>query len=465
MSALDRSSSSVSNSRSAYDDVASISSQSSGGSFLSTRSSNAVSASLRIASSRSASDSTANQTVFLLGLAESSWMRQQCYRIVSHGLFSSSILLIIVLNTILLAVQTTPYLNANYGWYLSLIDQIFLGIYLMETITKIYVYHFGYFRSGWNNFDFIIVATSIFSWALPYVLGTAISFNPRVLRLLRVFRAFRAVRSLRALRAISFLRSLQTLVQTLLQSIPAMSSIVSLAALVLYIFAVIARSMYASVDPERFGTLGSTFFRLFSVLTLDEWSDIYMDNRIKAPDMFLFLFIFIVLESFVFLNLFVAVIVSNLDQLQSKSRRNAPTSSTSRATSAASPSATAAASGRPTTAATATVRIHALDPALRESMMGSVDLKAEPDGIDDGRPSGGGANSGGQPLQGLFDTSFGIDNYYPPHISGRTKKLLGQHFMLSTTLEKNLENYRTQVQVLDDLVDLVKNRDGFVERF
>ncbi|KNE57432.1 hypothetical protein AMAG_18048 [Allomyces macrogynus ATCC 38327] len=110
----------------------------------------------------------------------------------------------------------------------------------METITKFYVYRLAYFKSGWNNFDLVIVLTSVFSFLLPALVlsssggSSTMAFNPKVIRLFRVFRAFRAIRSLRALRAITFLSSLQVLVQTLLQSIPAMSSIVALAGLVLF---------------------------------------------------------------------------------------------------------------------------------------------------------------------------------------------------------------------------------------
>ncbi|KAI9183569.1 Cation channel sperm-associated protein 1 [Blastocladiella emersonii ATCC 22665] len=405
----------------------------------------------RMGSSSPSSMSGSGQESVLIEIASASWLRRHTYFIVSHGFFSSAILFVIVLNTALLAIQTTPTLNANYGWYLSMLDQIFLGIYLMETGLKLYVFRLAFFKSGWNNFDITIVFTSVISFALPYVLGATINFNPKVIRLFRVFRAFRAVRSLRALRAISFLRSLQVLVQTLLQSIPAMSSIVSLAALVLYIFAVIARSMYGTIDVARFGTLGTTFFRLFAVLTLDDWTTIYYDNSARAPDLFIFLFLFVVLEAFVLLNLFVAVIVSNLEQLQiaasgTKRRRAGGQSQL-----------------RPTTGGVATVYDPTAPNGGTATRSGGTPA---PDTSTDRLANSGGAGPGGagtspdmQQLHDLFRNEWGIDNYYSPNMPARTKALTAHYFMLAAALEHNVEYYQTQQKVLDDLVDLVKSKD------
>jgi len=57
-------------------------------------------------------------------------------------------------------------------------------------------------------------------------------------------------------------------------------------------------------------------FQLFSLLTLDNWSDIYNDILGKAPTIALYLVSYIVIETFIFVQLFVAVIVNNLQELQ-----------------------------------------------------------------------------------------------------------------------------------------------------
>ena len=76
-----------------------------------------------------------------------------------------------------------------------------------------------------------------------------------------------------------------------------------------------ATQLYASADPRRFGTLASSMFRLFAIMTLDDWWRVMVTQNDDWL-FFLFLFAFIMLQNFVLLNLFVAVTVSNLDQQQ-----------------------------------------------------------------------------------------------------------------------------------------------------
>eukprot|EP00002_Diphylleia_rotans_P007015 TRINITY_DN1649_c0_g1_i2.p1 TRINITY_DN1649_c0_g1~~TRINITY_DN1649_c0_g1_i2.p1 ORF type:complete len:289 (+),score=40.62 TRINITY_DN1649_c0_g1_i2:152-1018(+) len=213
-------------------------------------------------------------------------LRQYFLKIVESSKFNNTILFVIMLNTIIIAIQTDKATEIKAGWYLSFVDNIFLGIYFTELLIKAFVFRSNYFKSGWNTFDFVIVLTSFVDW-LRFGLATAASFNPKIFRLLRVFRAVRALRGLRALRAVSFLQSLQIIVSTLLKSIPALSSIVMLLFLILFIFAVIGRNLYGDVVPENFGSIWTALFSLFSVMTLDDWFQV-----LNAANLFIQLFCF-----------------------------------------------------------------------------------------------------------------------------------------------------------------------------
>jgi hypothetical protein len=101
------------------------------------------------------------------------------------------------------------------------------------------------------------------------------------------------------LRTVSFLRSLQRIVETLLGSLQALGSIVLLMLLLLYIFAVVGRSLYAHEDPKHFGDLGRAMFSLFSFITLDNWNNVWRNATDKS--IYFFLFFFIILEAFVLL--------------------------------------------------------------------------------------------------------------------------------------------------------------------
>eukprot|EP00128_Syssomonas_multiformis_P003001 Colp12_sorted_trinity150504_noHs@11681 len=259
-------------------------------------------------------------------ILNSSPLRQFLYRVIETKYFSGFILTVIFINTILIALQTVKEAVYKGAWYFSVIDQVFLGIYIMEMVFKLFVQRRHYFKSGWNWFDGIIVLLSVLDNFLPLIASGASTFNPKIFRLLRIFRAVRAMRTLRVLRTISFLRNLQVLVSTLLESISALGSITLLIWIVMYIFAVIGRGIYSTYDPRRWGNIGRACFTLFQMLTLDDWFFIYTDVALKHEEaqvhFFLYLFIFIILETFIFINLFAAVIVDNLTKAQKRSEQS-----------------------------------------------------------------------------------------------------------------------------------------------
>ena len=41
-------------------------------------------------------------------------------------------------------------------------NYIFTAIFIAEAVLKIFVFHWAYFKTGWNKFDFFVVLSSIF---------------------------------------------------------------------------------------------------------------------------------------------------------------------------------------------------------------------------------------------------------------------------------------------------------------
>ena len=117
--------------------------------------------------------------------------------------FNIFILAVILLNTIILVVSTSYVVRVRVGWYFSLLDNVFLGIYIMEIVLKIYAWRSRFFKDGWNIMDFIIVVFNLMEFVLPLIIQNMRGFNGiAILRFLRVFRAVRAIRALRVLRTI-----------------------------------------------------------------------------------------------------------------------------------------------------------------------------------------------------------------------------------------------------------------------
>ena len=74
---------------------------------------------------------------------------------------------------------------------LEWVDYFFVVLFLIEAIVKISHYGWkGYWKEGWNRFDFFIVIVSLPSLLSPFVaLGTSTSFL-KILRLGRMIRLF-----------------------------------------------------------------------------------------------------------------------------------------------------------------------------------------------------------------------------------------------------------------------------------
>jgi voltage-gated sodium channel len=121
-----------------------------------------------------------------------------------------------------------------------------------------------------------------------------------IFSIIRVFRTVRIIRFLYELKRVKFLKSLQIIMETLYTSVPTIASVALLAGIFLYVCAVAAVYLYGDIDPKRFGSLGKAIVRLFQVITLDRWSEIYTDNKVAAPSTWYLGFVLIIAETFVF---------------------------------------------------------------------------------------------------------------------------------------------------------------------
>jgi voltage-gated sodium channel len=96
-----------------------------------------------------------------------------------------------------------------------------------------------------------------------------------------------------------------------------LGSVVGLLLIVFYVFAVISTNLFGGVFPDLFGSLGHSFFTLFQVMTLESWSDgIARPIMEKFPYAWVFFIIFILIATFVVVNLFIAVIVDSFASLK-----------------------------------------------------------------------------------------------------------------------------------------------------
>ena len=71
------------------------------------------------------------------------------------------ITVLIVINAIILGLETSPTVMAAVGPTLHLIDQVILGVFVVELALRIGYRRLAFFRDGWSLFDFAVVAIAL----------------------------------------------------------------------------------------------------------------------------------------------------------------------------------------------------------------------------------------------------------------------------------------------------------------
>jgi voltage-gated sodium channel len=89
-----------------------------------------------------------------------------------------------------------------------------------------------------------------------------------------------------------------------------------------YIFAVMGTELFGEAFPQWFGTLGASIYSLFQIMTLESWSmGIARPVMEVYPLAWIFFVPFILISSFMVLNLFIAIIVSATQEVHESEQR------------------------------------------------------------------------------------------------------------------------------------------------
>jgi voltage-gated sodium channel len=225
-------------------------------------------------------------------------MRERVSELLESQGGKNAVLILILLNALLMGAETYPYVSENHGALLAVLDKLILVLFSIEIVVRLYAAGSlkKYVSDPWNLFDVAVVGVS---W-LP-IGGSYVS----VARLLRV---------LRVLRAATIFPQLRKLVSTLLKSIPAMGHIGLLLAILLYGYGVVGTVLFSETVPEFFPTLHRSILTLFQVVTLEGWNEILFACLEHHPYSWIYFVSFIFLGTFITFNLFVGVIIENMEK-------------------------------------------------------------------------------------------------------------------------------------------------------
>ncbi|EEB86264.1 ion transporter [Roseobacter sp. GAI101] len=221
-------------------------------------------------------------------------MRERLNNWVESRLVSNFIIGVIIFNAVLLGLETSAETMARIGPMIEFLDSICLAIFIIEILLKIAGRGLGFFKNGWNVFDFLVVAIAL----VPAVQGLSV---------------LRALRILRILRVISVAPSLRRVVEGFITALPGMGSVFLLMAIIFYIGAVIATKLFSGAFPQWFGSLPSSAYTLFQIMTLESWSmGIVRPVMEVFPYSWMFFLPFILVTTFAVVNLLVGLVVNSM---------------------------------------------------------------------------------------------------------------------------------------------------------
>jgi voltage-gated sodium channel len=176
-------------------------------------------------------------------------------------------------------------------------DSIVIWVFVVELLVRIASYGkkpWMFFTSGWNVFDFLVIAlVQIFAGATIIL---------RLLRLLRVVWLFR------------FMPEFRILSNSLARSIKPLLSLLVLIAFLMFLFAMAGVYLFGADNPESWGDLGIAMVTLTILLTLENFPDSLEAGLGTTPFTVLYFVAFMFLVVFTVLNVLIGIVLNAMDE-------------------------------------------------------------------------------------------------------------------------------------------------------
>jgi len=228
-----------------------------------------------------------------------------CDRIAQSRQFQLSIFGVILLNAVVLGLETYDSIATEWGDTLFLLNEIFLGIFIIEILIRIAAYGNrpqDYFKQGWNIFDFVVV----FAVFIPGVRENAL--------------LLRLVRLLRVVRVISIFPDLRVLVSGMGKALRPIAAMGALTVLFLFFYGMIGVQLFGEELPERWDNIGTAMLTLFTVLTLEGWNEILFTAQEVTRFAWVFFVSFVLIGSFLVINVLIAIIITSVEEAREAER-------------------------------------------------------------------------------------------------------------------------------------------------
>lgn len=232
---------------------------------------------------------------------ESSAIVGTCKRLVKKPAFDTFMLGVILTNAVVLGVGTYGDMNDQYGHLLDLLNDIILGVYVIELLIRLTACSWSptsFVRDKWNTFDFVVVTISLVPQLRQYVM---------VLRLVRVLRIVRIVR---------FLPELRVVFNAIGRSLPGVASLVAATVLLIYIYGMVGWILFQHTSAQ-FGDVGQAMLTMFEMLTFANLEDTMKMGLTVSNWTTLYFISYVVIVGFLLFNLFVGVVLNAMHEARS----------------------------------------------------------------------------------------------------------------------------------------------------
>uniref|UniRef100_A0A8C7PVX3 Voltage-dependent calcium channel alpha-1 subunit IQ domain-containing protein n=1 Tax=Oncorhynchus mykiss TaxID=8022 RepID=A0A8C7PVX3_ONCMY len=255
------------------------------------------------------------------------------WKIIASSQFEYIMFVLILLNTLTLAVQHYEQ-SKIFNSVMDILNLIFTALFTIEMIIKLLALRtHQYFIDAWNSFDALIVVGSV----LDIVVSELSKESGKVS--ITFFRLFRV---LRLVKLLSKGEGIRTLLWTFVKSLQALPYVGLLIAMIFFIYAVIGMQTFGKIAIDdnshinrnnNFQTFFMSVLLLFRCATGEQWQEIMLaalpgrpcdpesdfepgdDNMCGSNLAYIYFISFFMLCAFLIINLFIAVIMDNFEYL------------------------------------------------------------------------------------------------------------------------------------------------------
>ncbi|XP_054423834.1 cation channel sperm-associated protein 3 [Pteronotus mesoamericanus] len=255
-----------------------------------------------------------------MALASLLWRKDtQCQafvkKVIMSPLFKIIMISTISMNAFLLVLWTDYETRYNLFKFGEISEIIFVSIYSAEFYMKVYVDPINYWKDGYNLLDVMMIVNLSIPYALRKIKGKHYPY----------LNIADGMQSLRILKLITYSRGIRTLITAIGQTAYTVASVLTLLFILMYIFAVLGFCLFGGPDGgnlNNWGNLAQAFFTLFSLATVDGWTDLQgkLDDQNFALSR-AFSITFILFASFIFLSMFVGVMIIHTEDSIKKFER------------------------------------------------------------------------------------------------------------------------------------------------